>query len=133
MNRREFLGAIATAPIAVRGRHALASRTFEIVTKLELDESHDAAVAWIPLALARTSPFQIDRGHTVNGNADKTRVARLSAADGSMLVADWGHMMPPPAVTVTMRVETMNYSVSLKSPNGARRTPDLGAYLKPTT
>ncbi len=55
----------------------MASRTFEIVTKIELEESHDGGVAWLPLALTRTSPFQIDRGHTVSGNADKTRVERL--------------------------------------------------------
>jgi transglutaminase-like putative cysteine protease len=42
-------------------------------------------------------------------------------------------MMPPPTVSVTMRVETMNYSVALKSPNGAKRTTALGSYLKPTT
>ena len=30
--------------------------------------------AWVPLPLARTAPYQIDRGHTVGGNADKTRV-----------------------------------------------------------
>jgi len=132
MNRREFLGAMAVAPIAVRGLHAAASRTFEIVTTIELEESHDGGIAWVPLPLLRTSPFQIDRGHTVTGNADKSRVERLPGAAGAVLVAVWGHMMPPPALTVTMRVETMNYSVPLNTPNGARRTADLDAYLKPT-
>ena len=79
MNRREFLGAMAVAPLAIRGvQRASASRTFEITTKIELEESHDAGVAWVPLPLARTAPYQIDRGHTVGGNADKTRVERLA-------------------------------------------------------
>ena len=132
MNRREFLGTVAVAPLMIRGVRASASRTFEIVTKIELDESHDAGAAWIPLPLARTSPFQIDRGHTVGGNADKTRVERPTGSNATVLVAEWGHMMPPPAVTVTMRVETMDYSVSVKAPKGAKRTADLVAYLKPT-
>jgi hypothetical protein len=58
MNRRQFLGTVAAAPIVLRGSraHAAASRTFEITTKIELDESHDAGVAWVPLALARNAP-----------------------------------------------------------------------------
>jgi transglutaminase-like putative cysteine protease len=134
MNRREFLGSMAAAPIVLRGAVAArsASRTFEIITKVELEESHDAAVAWLPLPLARTAPYQIDRGHTVGGNADKTRVERLAGSGAAVLVADWGHMMPPPEVTVTMKVETSDYRVSLASPTGAKRTADLANYLKPT-
>src|SRR4051812_16394161 len=113
MNRREFIGTVAVAPLAIRGVRAAASRTFEITTKIELDESHDAGVAWIPLPLTRTAPYQIDRGHTIGGNADNTRVERLAGVDGAVVVAEWGHMMPPPTVTVTSRVETTNYSVAL--------------------
>ena len=60
MNRREFLGAVAAAPAVMRGRmtgktairgvtaHGAAPRTFEITTKISLEESHDAGVAWVP-------------------------------------------------------------------------------------
>ena len=114
MNRREFLGAMAAAPIAMRGlRASSASRTFEITTKIELEESHDAAMAWVPLPLSRTAPYQIDRGHTVGGNADKTRVERLPGSGAAVLVAEWGHMMPPPELVVTMKVETSEHRVSL--------------------
>ena len=132
MNRREFLEAMAAAPVAMRhfSGHA-ATRTFEIITRIELDESHDAGIAWVPLALGRTAPYQIDRGHTVAGNADKTRVETLPGSNTRVLVAEWGHMMPPPAVSVTMKVETTDYAVALKA-NGAKRTADLAAYLKPT-
>ena len=132
MHRREFLGAVAAAPLLMRravGRSA--TRTYEITTRIELDESHDAGVAWVPLALGRTAPYQVDRGHTVSGNADKTRVETLPGSNTRILVAEWGHMMPPPQVTVTMKVETTDYSVAL-TPNGAKRTPELAAYLKPT-
>jgi transglutaminase-like putative cysteine protease len=131
MKRREFLGAIVVAPIAIRGASAAASRRFEITTKIELDESHEAGMAWIPLPLTRRTPYQIDRGHTVGGNADTTRVAALAGTDGAVVVAEWGHMMPPPTVTVTSRVETTNYRVALDQPNGAKRTTDLAGYLKP--
>jgi hypothetical protein len=50
MNRREFLGSMAAAPIILRGVAARsASRTFEVTTKIELEESHDGAIAWVPL------------------------------------------------------------------------------------
>jgi len=132
MNRREFLGAMAAAPIAIGSvaTRGTAPRTFEIVTKVALEESHDAGIGWVPLPLARTAPYQINRGHTVSGNADKTRVERATGA--TILVAEWSHMMPPPEVIVTMKVETTDYRVSLASPNGARRTADLADYLKPT-
>lgn len=132
MNRREFLGTVAMAPVGMRGMRVLASRTFEITTKIELEESHDAAMAWVPLPLSRTAPYQIDRGHTVGGNADKTRVERLSGSGAAVLVGEWGHMMPPPALTVTMKVETSGHRVSLSTANGAKRTADLANYLKPT-
>ena len=132
MNRREFLGAISVAPMAIRSVGAAVSRTFEVTTRIELDESHEAGVAWIPLPLARSAPYQVDRGHTIGGNADATKVAPLAGTDGAVVVAEWGHMMPPPTVTVTSRVETTNYSVTLTTPNGAKRTADLAAYLKPT-
>jgi transglutaminase-like putative cysteine protease len=132
MNRRQFLGAITVAPIAIRNAGAAASRAFEVTTTIELDESHEAGVAWIPLPLARSAPYQVDRGHTIGGNADATRVAPLTGTDGAVIVAEWGHMMPPPTVTVTSRVETTNYSVTLTTPNGAKRTADLAPYLKPT-
>lgn len=132
MDRREFLGTMAAAPLAMGGMNArLATRAYEITTRIELEESHDAAIAWVPLALARTSPYQIDRGHTVGGNADKTRVATLPGSSTKILVAEWGHMMPAPQVSVVMRVDTTDYTVALK-PNGAKRTADLANYLKPT-
>ena len=128
MNRREFLGAMAAAPLIMRGTASTgsAARTFEITTKIELDESHDAAMAWVPLPLTRTAPYQVDRGHTVGGNADKTRVERLPGSGAAVLVAEWGHMMPPPELVVTMKVETSDHRVSLAAPNGAKRTADLG-------
>ena len=134
MNRRHFLGAVAAAPIVIRGVTArgIAPRTFEITTKISLEESHDAGVAWVPLPLTRTAPYQTDRGHTVGGNADKTRVERLAGSSAAVLVAEWGHMMPPPELVVTMKVETADHRVSVASPNGAKRTADLANYLKPT-
>jgi transglutaminase-like putative cysteine protease len=131
MNRREFLGAVAAAPIVISGVRGNASRTFEITTKIELDETHDAALAWVPLALDRPAPFQTARGHTIGGNADKTRVVTLEGG-ATAVVAEWGHMMPPPLLTVTVRIETMDYRVATDAPTGARRTADLAAYLKPT-
>jgi transglutaminase-like putative cysteine protease len=132
MNRREFLGVVAAAPIALKGVSVgAAPRTFEVITRIELDESHDAGIAWVPLSLTRTGRYQIDRGHTVGGNAEKTRVEKLAGSGAAVLIAEWGHMMPPPELVVTMKVETTDYRVPL-TPNGAQRTADLAAYLRPT-
>src|SRR4051812_18199035 len=80
-SRRELLGAIAAAPLVLRKDATRAAvRTYEIVTRIVLDESHEAGVAWVPLALGRSAPYQFDRGHTVSGNADKTRVETLAGS-----------------------------------------------------
>ena len=130
MNRREFLATMAIAPIAARGLHAAAPRTFEVVTKIELEESHDGGIAWVPLPLGRAVPYQADLGHTVSGNADRTRVESLPGFT-RILVAEWDHMMPAPQLTVTMKVWTTDYMGPM-TPNGSTRTPDLPEYLKPT-
>ena len=134
MKRREFLGAMAAMPMAIRRQsvNPPTVRMFEVTTKIALEESHDAAMAWVPLPLARTAPFQIDRGHTISGNADKTRVETLAGSDATVLVAEWGHMMPPPELAVSIKVQTMDYRVLPTQPTGARRTADLTNYLKPT-
>jgi transglutaminase-like putative cysteine protease len=129
-SRREFLGAVAAAPIAARALGRGASRTFEITTRIQFGESHEAGVAWVPLALGRSAPYQTDRGHAVSGNADRTRIETLPDST-RILVAEWRRMTPAPSLTVTMKVETIDYAVSL-TPNGAKRTAALSAYLKPT-
>ena len=85
-------------------------------------------VAWVPLPLTRPAPYQVDRGHTVGGNADKTRVERLTGSGAAVLVAEWGHMMPPPELIVTTKVETSDHRVSLTTGNGAKRSADLANY-----
>jgi transglutaminase-like putative cysteine protease len=134
MKRRDFLGAVAAAPLAIRHVRASApgSRMFEVTTRIELTESHDAAKVWVPLPLARMEPYQVDRGHTIGGNADTTRVERLAGSNAALLVAEWGHMMPPPVLTVTMRVETTSHAVDVTKPNGAKRNAELASYLRPT-
>lgn len=133
MNRREFLGTMAAAPMVMRGPAApSAARTYEITTRIELDESHDSGIAWVPLALGRPAPYQVDRGHAVTGNADQTRVETLPGSNARVLVAEWGHMMPPPQVTVTMQVETTDYRVAIATPTNPPRAADLAIYLKPT-
>ncbi|MEY4093706.1 MAG: hypothetical protein RLZZ53_905 [Acidobacteriota bacterium] len=131
MNRREFLGTMAAAPIVLHGARENATRTYEVTTRIELEETHDGALVWVPLPLARRSPFQVDRGHTIGGNADKAETATI-APDTRMIVAEWGHMMPPPVLTVTTRVETTDHRVAIDRPNGAKRTADLASYIKPT-
>src|SRR5687768_9091617 len=102
MNRREFLGAMALTPLAISAQPVSPVwRRFEITARIELPEEHDAAVAWVPLPLGRAAPYQIDSGHTLGGNAERSRVVRLPGSDTAIAVAEWGHMMPAPIFVVT--------------------------------
>ncbi len=99
MRRRDFLSATAGALVPIAGLKSLdrgtevprysspgpccvstaAARTFEITTRIELDAAGPAR-AWIPLPLARDAAYQRDRGHTIDGNASRTRVERVDGA-----------------------------------------------------
>ncbi len=133
MNRREFLGAMAVAPLAIGTQPANpVRRTFEITTRIELPEEHDAALAWVPLPLGRPAPYQTDRGHTLGGNADRSRVVKLPGSGTAVAVAEWGHMMPAPVFVVTARVETSEppgpaLAIERRdTPAGSGRVPEAG-------
>lgn len=131
-SRREFLGTLAAAPIAAHGmRTFAATRTYEISTRIDLAPSSDAATAWVPLALGRLTPYQVDRGQTISGNAARTRVEVLPGSNTRVLVAKWPAGNASRQIIVTMKVETSDHAVAL-TPNGARRTADDSAYLRPT-
>ena len=73
MNRREFLGAMTVAPLAIGTQPA----------------------AWVPLPLGRPAPYQTDRGHTLGGNADRSRVVKLPGSHTAVTVADWVDSLDP--------------------------------------
>jgi hypothetical protein len=60
MHRREFLGTLTAAPLAIHAQSLTGKRTFEITTRLELPGARGRTVAWIPLPLSRTRrvPYQ---------------------------------------------------------------------------
>jgi transglutaminase-like putative cysteine protease len=110
------------------GGIALATRTFEITTRVELDAAGPAR-AWIPLPLARETAYQSDHGHTIDGNASHTRVEQVDGAP--IVVAEW-HGGPAPALLVTSRVTTLDHRVDLRTPAEPRRPSNLSHYLRPT-
>ncbi|HEX6214717.1 MAG TPA: hypothetical protein VFZ38_07865, partial [Vicinamibacterales bacterium] len=59
MNRREFLGTMAAAPLAMHAQMLTGKRTFEITTRVDLPATHGRAMVWIPMPLGRPVPYQI--------------------------------------------------------------------------
>jgi transglutaminase-like putative cysteine protease len=136
LNRRAFLQAGLLAPLTI-GRSASAApgvwRSFEITCKLEIEDPVGLVRAWVPLPLARSTPFQRDRGHEASGNAARTREARDRASGALMIVAEWPQSDAPPALAVTMRAETTDHRVALDAPGAVTSKPrDLGRYLRPS-
>ena len=96
MNRREFLGAMAVAPLAIGTQPASpVRRTFEITTRIELPEEHDAAIALGAVAAGR-GRHRIKSIAATRWAATPTRsrVVRLPGSGTAVAVAEWGHMMP---------------------------------------
>ncbi len=136
MNRRAFLQTGLLVPLAMRHAASAATgvwRSFEITCKLEIKDPVGLVRAWVPLLLARTAPFQRDRGHEASGNAARTQEIQDPASGALMVVAEWPQRDAPPALAVTMRAETTDHRVALDAPGAVRSKPrDLGRYLRPT-
>lgn len=133
MNRREFLGAMAAAPLAIRTQPASpVRRTFEITTRIDLDGAAGRTRAWIPLPLGawHRAPYQDWNGHTTGGNTKQSRLANVQGA--LVVVAEWDAPEATPWFSVTYQVTTTNHRVVLDDRKPVAQPPDLAHYLKPT-
>jgi transglutaminase-like putative cysteine protease len=136
MNRREFLGVLAAAPITLHAQSPAGKRTFEITTRVELPESHGRALVWIPLPLGalRPVPYQAPTiGYTTAGN--NRTAARGGHTEGDfaqVVTAEWPNATPAPWFSVTCRVSTTDHRVPLRESKPVRPSANLDHYLKPT-
>jgi transglutaminase-like putative cysteine protease len=133
MNRRGFLKS-SLAPV-VFARSAWAQpdgwRTFEIVTRVEIQEPAGITRAWLPLPLAGRETYQRVLTQRWRGNAPVLRAMRDQPAP--LLFAEWPETESAPEVELTLRVATRDRATNWGDRN--RRptaSPDLQRYLRPT-
>ena len=135
MKRRDFLSAVLALPVVLRHApaSAAASRTFEIVTTLEID-SRGPVKAWVPMPLKGPTPYQQLLAHKFTGNANRANVVTDPASGAEMLLAEWTNA-DGAKLSVTTTVATTGHSVGLDrpaAPAGQPADPDLARFLKPT-
>ena len=140
MNRREFLGTLAAAPLAMGAQSLTGKRTFEITTRIELPGARGRTAAWVPLPLSRPRdvPYQeisigIGQGAAANTTRLKTGV---DAGGASVTMAEWESPGATPFLNVTYRVTTTNHRVRLDDskpqPQSRPYRGNLDYYLRPT-
>jgi transglutaminase-like putative cysteine protease len=132
MDRREFLGAMAAAPLALRAQPATGARTFEITTRMQLPRASGRTLAWIPLPM-RGVPYQ--RWDEQTSGASGQRRPRVTDADGALVaMAEWDAPGEAPFFNVTYTVTTTGHRAHLDRSRPIRPEPsNLKYYLRPTS
>jgi transglutaminase-like putative cysteine protease len=141
MDRRAFLtSTIATSVAsALPWRSALAQaewRTFELVTRVDIQRPSGVSRAWIPLPLPGQNDWHRDQGDSWTGNAGRAEVRRDPKYGAEMLYAEWSDATSAPYIEVTSRFSTpvRDRSVNPEGPStGARLSAqELKFYTAPT-
>jgi transglutaminase-like putative cysteine protease len=126
MKRRQFLQAtmavpaLAVMPSAVRDSIAADAgqgwRTYELVTKVEIDFPEGVSRAWIPLPLTEATDWQRPLGNTWTGNG-QMKVAKDPKYGAEMIYAEWKPNTADAVVEVTSRFQTRDRAVDLSRPS----------------
>ncbi len=137
MDRREFLGALAVAPLSMWLQPGqLPRRTFEITTRVDLIGASGKTLAWIPLPLGsyRRAPYQdwTNGTYTTGGNAARPELRHVDGDHAMVVMARWDAPGATPWCSVTYRVTTTNHRVALDERKPVAQPPDLSHYLRPT-
>jgi len=117
MNRRTFLK--SSAAIALPWTPAFAAadwRTYEIVSRVEVQDAFGVARAWVPLALEDDTPWHKTVGNWWSGNAREARIVHDGKYGVSMLFAEWPEREANPLIEVTTRVMTRDRALDLSRP-----------------
>ena len=142
MNRREFLRSASafSAGLAVpRPRSLFAEttpsehwRTFEVKTRIQVQNLSGATRVWVPAALTAKVPYQRTLSNEFHAEGGKARL--VESSDGLAIVAAEFPSGVKPVLTVTSRVATQNCAVDLSVPGKAARTGrvELQHFLRPT-
>ena len=140
MDRRAFLkaGISASAAATLPWRGAWASdgwRTFEVVTRVELQLPEGVSRVWLPLPLAVDTEWQRTLGSSWSGNAARSEVVRDGKYGARMLYAEWPASVADPYLELASRCSTRDRTVDPSRPQpGAGRlsTAQRAFFTAPT-
>ena len=130
MNRREFLGAIAAAPMALAAQPPPRQRRFEITTRLEFPGAKGKIVAWVPLPYGRGLSYQSSSGQS-NAVSGLSKPASVYAGEARVVMAEPSDRSKP-FFSVTYTVTTTDHRVNFDTSRPVRHPQNLGYYLRPT-
>src|SRR5687767_8097829 len=132
MNRREFLGTMAAAPLVMHAQTLMGRRTFEITTRVDLPETRGRAMLWIPMPLGVTRPVPYQdwanaRHSSAGNNTVQSRLQHTGGDFASVATAEWAEPAPSPWFSVTYRVTTAHHRVVLDAskPRSEEHTSEL--------
>ena len=132
MNRREFLGAMAAAPMAMRAQpDEPITRTFEITTRIELPGARGRTLAWVPMPMG-APPYQRLIRSGSSGASGLTRPRMTFAGEARVSMVEWAAAEGAPFFNVTYAVTTTDHRVSLDASKPVRHPNNLDYYLRPT-
>jgi transglutaminase-like putative cysteine protease len=121
MDRRAFLqtGIAFSTAAALPWREALAAdewRSYEVVTKVEVEWPEGASRVWVPLPMAEDTDWQRNFGSSWSGNAARTQVLGDGKYGALMLYAEWPAGAAIPRLEVVSRVATRDRTVDPSKP-----------------
>ena len=143
MNRREFVASVTGTAVGValfRGNRIFAQepastgwRTFEVTTRVEVLKPSGTTRIWMPAALLGETPFQKTLANDFNAGEGKAKLVE-GTADALGIVVGEFPAGTKPAMTLTSRIATKNFSVDLSKPDKAATVnhAELDYFLRPT-
>jgi len=140
MDRRAFLKSsiAASAAASLPWRSGLASsgwRSFEVVTRVELQLPEGVSRVWLPLPLSLDTEWHRSLGNSWSGNAARTDVLSDGKYGASMLYAEWPENVATPQLELASRFSTRDRSVDPGKPKPAaeRLSPAERAFFTAPT
>ena len=118
------LSAAAGLPCAARAQNDFLVRpglwrTFEVVTRIEIDKPAGETQAWIPTPSVNEAEWFRSLGSAWTTNAPKAALARDPKYGAEMLHVEWVDGETAPVVEVTSRIATRDRAVDLAAPRDA--------------
>ena len=144
MNRRDFLrsaGAISAATALpkvgrtfMQGTAPETWRTFDVTTSVQVLKPNGTTRIWIPAALLTPTPFQKTLANDFRADGGTAKLIESSSADSLGIVAAEFPAGAKPALTVTSRITTRNFTVDLSAPGNVPKVDqaELNHFLRPT-
>jgi transglutaminase-like putative cysteine protease len=142
MERRQFLKSAAAAAVAAALplREAAARttgdwRSYELVTRVAIQNPQGASMAWVPLPMMDETEWQRPLGSSWSGNAAKARIVRDGKYGAGILYAQWSPGTQAPVIEVTSGFMARDRAVDPTKPVAGAETlsaAEVAFYTAPT-